>query len=215
MTPIDIVGRLALTIGDDLSADSAFWAYVVIWLMIALDGVIPVFPGETTLTVGATLAATGDLHIMLVILAGILGAATGDGIVYAIGRGGQGRIEHLVLRFAGEKNLTTARGYFDRNVPLALMFGRFVPGLRLLISLTAGARPVPLRRYAVWELVGCTLWSLQVSLLAYFLRSALDGRALLSMLISGAITAAVVAVIASRERRRARREASAGAVAGA
>ena len=35
------------------------WAYLLVFLMVALDAVIPIFPGETTLSAASTLAAQG------------------------------------------------------------------------------------------------------------------------------------------------------------
>jgi membrane-associated protein len=182
------------------SGDEAF-AYFMVFLLVFLDGIIPVFPGETTVTVAATLAAAGDLELLPVFLAGMIGAAAGDTTVYLIGRRGEGRIDRMMRRMVTEKQLAAGREVFDRNYAIALVFGRFVPGLRLLVSLTAGARGIPVRRYIPWEVVGATVWSAQISLLAYFIGSALDGRPMVSFVISGLITAAVVAFVARRERR--------------
>ena len=41
--------------------------------------------GETTLVIGGTFAASGDLNLLLVILAGAAGAIVGDNISYGIG----------------------------------------------------------------------------------------------------------------------------------
>ena len=46
------------------------WAYVLSFLFVWFDAVIPIFPGETTLTAASTRAAEGDLELGLVMLAG-------------------------------------------------------------------------------------------------------------------------------------------------
>ena len=53
-------------------------AYVMCCLFVWFDAVIPIFPGETTLSAASTLAAKGDLDVQLVMVAGALGAILGD-----------------------------------------------------------------------------------------------------------------------------------------
>lgn len=195
--PLSLADSSAVLEGGD-----EWVAYFFVFLLVALDGVIPVFPGETTLTVAASLAAAGDLELWPVFLAGAIGAVVGDTTVYVIGRRGEGRIDRTLRRMVSERQLAAGQEIFDRNVSIALVFGRFVPGLRLLVSLTSGARGIPFPRYIRWEVLGGLVWSAQICLLAYAIGSALDGRPMISFLISGAITAAVVWFVARRERRR-------------
>jgi membrane-associated protein len=201
---MDVLAHLGLALSDSssfFSADTAAGAYFVTFLLVALDGVIPIFPGETTLTVAASLAATGDLELWPVFVAGFLGAVVGDTTVYFIGRHTGGRIDRAVRRMVNEKQMAAGQKIFARNVSIALVFGRFVPGLRLLVSLLAGANGLPFWRYLPFECLGGLVWSAQISLLAYFIGSTLDTRPMVSFLISGLLTAAVVAVVVRRERR--------------
>ena len=62
------------------------WAYVLCFLLVWFDAVIPIFPGETTLSAASTLAAQGDLDLQLVMLAGALGAIVGDSSLFWIAR---------------------------------------------------------------------------------------------------------------------------------
>ena len=54
------------------------WAYVLCCLFVWFDAVIPIFPGETTLSAASTIAAGGNLDLGLVMLVGGLGAIIGD-----------------------------------------------------------------------------------------------------------------------------------------
>ena len=79
----------ALDDGDGFTlvvADPASRAYVSVFLLIAGDAVIPIFPGETTLNAASTLAAQGSLSLPLVIIAGALGAIVGDSTLFWIAR---------------------------------------------------------------------------------------------------------------------------------
>src|SRR4051812_21994697 len=44
--------------------------YVTVFLLVALDGVVPIFPGETTLNAASTAAAQGTLELAPVIVMG-------------------------------------------------------------------------------------------------------------------------------------------------
>jgi hypothetical protein len=61
-------------------------AYVLCGLFVWFDAVIPIFPGETTLSAASTLAARGDLNLQLVMVAGALGAILGDSSLFWIAR---------------------------------------------------------------------------------------------------------------------------------
>jgi hypothetical protein len=67
--------------GDGFSvagASNDLLAYLGVFGLIALDGVVPVFPGETTLNAAATAAVQGTCDLLPVIVMGALGAIVGD-----------------------------------------------------------------------------------------------------------------------------------------
>ena len=70
---------IAVALLADLSSvQDATLSYLMVFLLIAGDAVIPVFPGETTLNAAATLAAQGELKLLPVIVAGA--ASSGRGL---------------------------------------------------------------------------------------------------------------------------------------
>jgi membrane-associated protein len=62
------------------------WSYVLCFLFVWFDAVIPIFPGETTLSAASTIAAGGNLDLGLVMLVGALGAIIGDSSLFWIAR---------------------------------------------------------------------------------------------------------------------------------
>ena len=78
------------------------WAYVLCFLLVWFDAVIPIFPGETTLSAASTLAAEGDLELELVMLAGALGAIVGDSSLFWIARKSAARVQAHARQGAGE-----------------------------------------------------------------------------------------------------------------
>jgi|SRR5450755_2820239 len=71
--------------GLGLVSAHASSSYLGVGLLVFLDAVCPVFPGETTLNAASTLAAQGTLDLWLVIVAGALGAIAGDSALYWAG----------------------------------------------------------------------------------------------------------------------------------
>src|SRR6187401_416573 len=83
-----LVGAVVLDVVDPLrqpsfAADiSPGRAYVISALLVFADGVCALFPAETTLVTASALAVEGVLELPLVILAGAVGAVTGDSALY-------------------------------------------------------------------------------------------------------------------------------------
>ena len=63
----------------------AWWSYFVIFGVAVVDAFFPLVPSETVVVIGGTFAASGDLNLLLVILAGAAGAILGDNISFGIG----------------------------------------------------------------------------------------------------------------------------------
>src|SRR5512143_1816117 len=61
-------------------------SYIGVFLLVFLDAVVPIFPGETTLNAAATAAAQGTLELWPVIVMGALGAILGDSALFWIAR---------------------------------------------------------------------------------------------------------------------------------
>ena len=55
-------------------------SYLIIAAIVALDGFLPIFPGETAVISGGILAAQGDLVLPLVVAAAFAGAVVGDNV---------------------------------------------------------------------------------------------------------------------------------------
>ena len=81
-------GALGLGTLARWSDSAANWAvdhgYPAIMVIVAGDGVIPLFPGETVVVTGGNIANQGKLSLLLVIVAGFVGAIVGDNIAYWI-----------------------------------------------------------------------------------------------------------------------------------
>jgi len=129
---------------------------------------VPV-PGETILILGAVYAGTGRLNILAVAALGILAAAVGDNIGFALGHlGGRPLIErygrYVLLTPA---RVDTATGFFTRHGGRIIVVARFIPGLRQANGIIAGISGMQWQRFAAFNVVGATLWVIAWTTLGY------------------------------------------------
>ena len=148
----------------------SWWSYFVIFGVAVVDAFFPVVPSETTLVIGGTFAASGDLNLLLVILAGAAGAIVGDNISFFIG---DTVGEHTVKRwFSSEKahkRLEWAERTLDERGAYIIILGRFIPGGRTAVTFSAGYLPTfPWRRFIVYDVVAGLIWGTYGALLGYF-----------------------------------------------
>lgn len=193
--------------GFGLISPDASSSYLGVALLVFLDAVCPVFPGETTLNAASTLASQGTLDLPLVILAGAVGAIVGDSALYWTARLFSRRLHKQVERARQNDKVAEALGFLGDSAPLLLTAGRFVPGVRFVVNATLGMEKFPYRRFLVWSAIGGALWSVYTCVLAYAVGTALANFPLASVVISGVITTLLMGVIfwrVRRERRAAR-----------
>lgn len=160
-------------------------------------------PGETALIVAGGLAAAGHLSLPLVILVAAVAATLGDTLGYWIGRRGGRNLLLRDGRWAAHRRRAIGRAdrFFERYGTAAVFLGRFVPGVRYLGALVAGATRMPWPRFAVANALGAAAWAAAMASLA----SAAGPQGALMLASTGLIVGAIaLAVTAVRRRRRSR-----------
>lgn len=158
-------------------------------------------PGETALIVAGGLAAAGQLSLPVVIIVAALAATTGDMLGYWIGRRGGRKLLMRDGRFAAHRHHAVARAdrYFERYGVVTVFFARFVPGVRVVGALAAGASEMRWRSFAVANMLGCLSWASAIATFSY-----LAGPGGTVILIALGISVAAVGFVATA--RNARRE---------
>ncbi len=138
----------------------AWWSYLVIFGVAVVDAFFPLVPSETTLVIGGTFAATGDLNLLLVILAGAAGAIVGDNISFFIGHFvGEKTVKRWFSSEKSHKRLEWAEHTLDERGTYIIILGRFIPGGRTAVTFSAGYLPTfPWRRFIVYDVVAGLIW---------------------------------------------------------
>ncbi|HEY6785066.1 MAG TPA: DedA family protein [Gemmatimonadales bacterium] len=151
----------------ELVAHASGWAYAIVFLFALLDALLPVVPSETAVITAGVVASGGDLSLPLVILAAALGAFLGDNTAYLIGRRFGKRVAD---RFSGDRSrrrIDWAQAQLQERGGELIAIGRFIPGGRTAVTLSAGTLRFPWRRFMLFDAAAAFGWALYASLLGY------------------------------------------------
>jgi membrane-associated protein len=108
------------------------WPYVIVFAVVALDGVLMVLPGEPVVITASVLAAHGRLSVWVVLLATLLGVVAGDCTSYRLGSSSLCRRAGLAL-FRGERGtrrVAWARRQLEERGAYLVVGIRPIPGAR-------------------------------------------------------------------------------------
>jgi len=134
----------------------------IVFGIVAIESAGVPLPGETILVAAALLAATtGQINIVVVVLAAATGAIVGDGMGYMVGR----RLGLPFLRRYGryirldEDRLLIGRYLFFQYGNAVVFFGRFIAVLRMFAALLAGVNSMPVGRFFFFNITGGVCWA--------------------------------------------------------
>lgn len=141
----------------------ATWGYLIVAVGAMLEnsvGLGLVVPGETLVLMGGFYAALGVLSPVLVLVLAAVGQTLGDLVGYALGRSGGRKILAGPARLRlFPRRLESAEAYWARHGRKTLVLGRFVPVIRTLFPMLAGAGRMPARKFFFYDLIGATAWA--------------------------------------------------------
>jgi membrane protein DedA with SNARE-associated domain len=147
----------------------AFWHFVYQHQGAGLFGVIfaeelgiPLpAPGDVAIAWGGYLTTTGAIPLYQAYIAVVAGAVTGSLLLFTLSR----HYGHPFLvrfgRYIGldQERLDRAERAFRRWGPWAIIVGRHIPGMRIVLSSFAGAFEVPYRIFVPCVFISSTIWA--------------------------------------------------------
>lgn len=163
---------------------SAHMNYASITALMAIESSFIPFPSEVVIPPAAMVAAdpmsplyvseTYWVNVVLVVLAGTLGAMIGAVINYLLamwlGRPivyafANSKLGHLCL-LSGEK-VEVAENYFNDHGKISTFVGRLIPAVRQLISIPAGLSRMHFGQFMLFTFLGAFAWNCVLALLGY------------------------------------------------
>jgi len=214
-----VVDNLALMpdFMDPINLLSFFGTWVLIGVLVVVfveSGVLfPILPGDSLLFVAGMLAAgtaaaahDGTVHVnfalwqllVFIPIAAILGGQVG----YWTGRKVGTAMFKPNARFLKQRYLDEAHLFFEQRGPFAIVIARFVPIVRTLAPITAGAAKMNYGVFTLYNAVGATVWGVGLTLLGYWLGRFEVIQSLLEPFIIGIVVLSVLPMAYEWNKRR-------------
>jgi membrane-associated protein len=151
------------------------WALVGLLVVIFVEsGVLfPVLPGDTLLFVAGMLAAgtaaagQADFQLWQLLVFIPIAAIAGGQVGYFIGRYLGTAMFKPNARVLKQRYLDEAHAFFEQRGPFAIVIARFVPIVRTLAPLTAGAARMGYGVFTLYNVIGAVVWGVGLTLLGY------------------------------------------------
>lgn len=139
---------------------------------IAAENLFPPIPSEVILPMAGFTAAQGGFTVAEAIIWTTIGSLVGALALYLLGRGlGHDRLARIAERMplvrASDIDKTTA--WFAKHGWKTVLFGRFLPIFRSLISIPAGIERMPVLLFLGLTAAGSAIWNTIFVMLGYTL----------------------------------------------
>ncbi|MBM5807640.1 MAG: DedA family protein [Cyanobacteria bacterium M_surface_10_m2_179] len=165
----ELVQQLPQLIGAAVEANP-WLGYGAIFAAMFLENLFPPIPSELIMPLGGFYVHQGQLALVPVVLAGLIGTVLGALPWYGIGRLiNEERIEQWLERHGrwigiSAQEFHRSRTWFNRYGNTLVFWGRLVPGIRTLISVPAGIELMPFTPFLLWTTAGSFIWTLLLTL---------------------------------------------------
>ena len=145
------------------------YGYIGILFLITIENIFPPIPSEVILTLGGFMTSQDgvNMNIFGVVIYSTLGSMIGAIILYLIGyifnkdrlikivRSKVGKILHLK-----EENIIKSYDNFNKNGYITVLYSRFIPIVRSLISIPAGMNKMKFSIFLIYTLIGSIIWNI-------------------------------------------------------
>jgi membrane protein DedA with SNARE-associated domain len=149
-------------------AMASHWLLLILFLAAAIDAVFPVIPSEGLVVTAGMAAAAGHQNLLLVIVLAMLGSVIGESVCYLMGRGSSPALHRWMKRQERRQAVyDKVSAALHSRGGLILMTVRYVPGARMVATLTAGATRYSFKKFFVFTSAGVTVAYTYVALLGY------------------------------------------------
>ena len=139
--------------------------YVGIFLLMALENVVPPVPSEVIMGIGGLLVDRGHLQFWPLLLIGTTGTVVGNYFWYWLGDSwGYERMEPFINKWGrwltvDWDTIVKAQLFFVKHGHWVVFALRFSPFLRTIISLPAGLAHMSKGRFLAYTFAGSAIWN--------------------------------------------------------
>jgi membrane-associated protein len=190
-------------------AMASHWLLLILFAAAAIDAVFPVVPSEGMVITAGMAAAAGHQNLLLVITVAMAGSVIGESVCYFLGRGSGPALHRWMKRQERRQKLyEKVSAALHSRGGLILMTVRYIPGARMVATLTAGATRYSFRKFIVFTFAGVTIAYTYVALLGYLGGDAFAHDSLKALAFSLSLAFVIGLVIETSRRIAVRRRAA-------
>lgn len=144
------------------------YGYIGILFLITVENIFPPIPSEVILTLGGFMTSKDGVTMSLfgVIMYSTFGSMLGAIILYYVGYiFNKDRLLKIVRSKVGrvlclkESDIIKSDSSFNNNGDLTVLYSRFVPILRSLISIPAGVNRMKFSIFLIYTFIGSLIWN--------------------------------------------------------
>lgn len=154
------------------------WIVVLSFVFLECALVLGLFlPGDSLLVAAGVVLAAHDQHLSAWLLSGaaVVMAVAGNQAGYLVGRfAGTRVLARRGGRILNRANFERARSFLDRRGFWAIVVARWIPWVRTLAPMVAGAARMDNRRFLTANFIGALTWVPPLILLGYYAAGLLD-----------------------------------------
>jgi len=162
---------MALPVFDEFKdwVSGAWWSYLVIFAVSAIDAFFPLVPSESIVITAGNLASSGDLWLVGVIASASAGAIVGDNISYLIGKwAGEHTVKRLFRSDRAREGFEWAERQLETRGFYIIVIARFIPGGRTAVTFSSGyTHAMSWRRFIVADVCAGLLGGPYAAMLGY------------------------------------------------
>jgi len=150
------------------------WLYGILFLIVFVETglvVMPFLPGDSLLFVAWSLAWSGYLDVLLILLLLFVSAILWDTVNYHIGKYFWKIMMKWNIRGRSVINphhIEKTKKFFEKHGKKSIVIARFVPIVRTIAPFIAGISEMPYKSFIAYNIIWAFLWVVPLTLAGYF-----------------------------------------------
>jgi membrane protein DedA with SNARE-associated domain len=168
-------------------------------IMTLVENLFPPIPSEIVLPLGGYLASQGRISLAGALIASTLGSLLGAAMLYELAAwAGKDRLRRIVhaIPLLDWDDVDRADDWFEEHGTAVTFFGRFVPGVRSLVSIPAGTSSMSRPTFWIYTALGSAIWNTIFVMAGYWLGSSWESVGKYSDWLNWGVLAVVVLIVA-------------------
>ena len=143
-----------------ISQLTPFWIYVSLFVFSFIENVFPPSPSDLVIVIGGSLIGTHSLHFVPTLLVTTVGSVLGFMTLFFIGTQFDKKVIRAgKIKFISTEGLEKVEKWFLKYGYWIILFNRFVPGTRSVISLFAGLSELDRKKTIILAAISALIWN--------------------------------------------------------